>query len=275
MKMLMSSSTKVMAALCGLCLLPAAHAAERIALSNGFDLICNHHAVVEGRVRVYSTAADSSYIELNPETIAAVETIPDPPAEAMTGNTKADAGTIAGGKSAAPQNRDEQLTAADLHQLLSKASSEHNVDEDLLASVVKAESNGHTHAVSHAGARGLMQLMPKTATQLGVSDAFVPEENVRGGSAYLDALLTRYHDSIALALAAYNAGPEAVDRYHGIPPYHETRLYVARVVHEFNRLVAARRVAARRAAVRTASLGQVSAASNRGTGNRGIEMGND
>jgi soluble lytic murein transglycosylase-like protein len=80
---------------------------------------------------------------------------------------------------------------------------------------------------------------------LGVADSFAPAQNVQGGTAYLDALLTRYHDNIALALAAYNAGPGAVDRYHGIPPYRETQLYVARVVHEFNRRIIARRNAAR------------------------------
>jgi soluble lytic murein transglycosylase-like protein len=90
-----------------------------------------------------------------------------------------------------------------------------------------------------------MQLMPGTARQLGVADSFAPDQNVRGGTAYFDALLTRYHDNIALALAAYNAGPSAVDRYHGIPPYRETQLYVARVIHEFNRRVIARRSAAR------------------------------
>jgi soluble lytic murein transglycosylase-like protein len=80
-----------------------------------------------------------------------------------------------------------------------------------------------------------MQLMPKTAAGLGVTDSFRPDQNINGGTAYLDALLIKYHDHLALALAAYNAGPAAVDKYHGIPPYRETRLYVARVIREFNR----------------------------------------
>ena len=111
----------------------------------------------------------------------------------------------------------------------------HNIDADLLASVVRAESGGRATAVSRTGAQGLMQLMPGTASDLGVQNAFQADENIKGGSAYLDALLTRYHDNMALALAAYNAGPGAVDRYHGVPPYRETRLYVARVIREFNR----------------------------------------
>jgi soluble lytic murein transglycosylase-like protein len=94
-----------------------------------------------------------------------------------------------------------------------------------------------------------MQLMPKTAAQEGVTDSFRPEQNVRGGSAYLNELLVKYHDNTALALAAYNAGPAAVDRYRGIPPYHETRAYVARVIHEFNRRVLARQAQARQSAL--------------------------
>ena len=86
-----------------------------------------------------------------------------------------------------------------------------------------------------------MQLMPGTAADLGVADAFAPGQNISGGTAYLDSLLKRYHENLALALAAYNAGPAAVDRWHGIPPYRETQLYVARVIHEFNRRIAARK----------------------------------
>jgi len=132
--------------------------------------------------------------------------------------------------------------------MLNKAGHAHNLDVDLLASLVKAESNGDARAVSRAGARGLTQLMPATAKDMGVTDSFKPEENVRGGATYLDELLTSYHDNLALALAAYNAGPEAVDRYHGIPPYRETQAYVARVIHEFNRRVLAREAQAKRAA---------------------------
>ena len=119
--------------------------------------------------------------------------------------------------------------------MLAHAGAVHNIDEDLLASVVRAESGGQVRAVSRTGAKGLMQLMPGTATAMGINDAFQPQQNVAGGTAYLDILLNRYHDNLSLALAAYNAGPAAVDKYHGIPPYRETREYVARVIREFNR----------------------------------------
>jgi soluble lytic murein transglycosylase-like protein len=126
-------------------------------------------------------------------------------------------------------------TKEEMHEMLAHAGAKHNIDEDLLASVVRAESGGQVRAVSRTGARGLMQLMPGTANAMGVDDAFKPEQNIAGGTAYLDWLLTRYHDNVALALAAYNAGPGAVDKYHGVPPYRETREYVARVIREFNR----------------------------------------
>ena len=223
-----------------LCLSGTARAAEHITLSNGFDVVCDHHAMVEGRVRVYLKSTAPDYFELKAEAITGVETVPDPPVAIKPEDTAGDAAPRQPKTIADPKKAETKLTAADLHQLLAKAGSEHHVDEDLLASVVKAESGGYIRATSRAGAQGLMQLMPGTAHELGVADSFAPDQNVRGGTTYLDWLLTRYHDNIALALAAYNAGPEAVDRYHGIPPYHETRVYVARVVHEFNRRVTAR-----------------------------------
>jgi soluble lytic murein transglycosylase-like protein len=126
-------------------------------------------------------------------------------------------------------------TKEEMREMLAHAGAAHNIDEDLLASVVRAESGGQVRAVSRTGAQGLMQLMPGTASAMGVADAFRPEQNISGGTAYLDLMLTRYHDNVALALAAYNAGPGAVDKYHGMPPYRETRMYVARVIREFNR----------------------------------------
>lgn len=214
------------------CLSVQSRAAEQVTLSNGFSLRCDHHAQVNGRIRVYLSAGEDNYIEFAPNEIATFEQVPDPPVPvAPTVNP-----TI-----------QTSLTPADLREMLARAGAEHNLDVDLLASVVKAESDGNARAVSRAGAQGLMQLMPSTAAGLGVHDSFQPDQNIRGGSTYLDALLTRYHDNLARALAAYNAGPEAVDKYHGIPPYRETRAYVARVIHEFNRRVLAREALARHA----------------------------
>ncbi len=235
-------------------------AAERVTLRNGFVQLCHHHAQVEGRVRLYLTAGEDNYIEFAPEEIATVELVPDPPdppAESATAPTPnaAPAATVHAARA--------RLNPADLHEMLTRAGRAHHLDVDLLASVVKAESGGNAEAVSRAGAQGLMQLMPQTAAELGVEDSFAPEDNVRGGSAYLDALLTRYNDNLALALAAYNAGPAAVDKYHGIPPYAETRAYVARVIHEFNRRVLAREAEARRASQSTAKAAAGAQATNR------------
>ncbi len=215
------------------CLPTLSRAGERVTLSNGFVEQCDHHALVDGRIRLYLSAGEDSYIEFEPAEIATFEQVPDPPAPASP-------------EPAAKPQTQAKLTAGDLREMLARAGTDHNLDVDLLASVVKAESDGNARAVSRAGAKGLMQLMPGTAAGLGVKDSFQPDQNVRGGSTYLDALLTRYHDNLALALAAYNAGPEAVDKYRGIPPYRETQAYVARVIHEFNRRVLAREAQARR-----------------------------
>ncbi len=210
-------------------------AAERVTLSNGFAQVCDHHELVEGKYRLYTARGEGSYIEFPVELIVGIEQVPDPPQEAVAEPEKVMPAAHPG--VAAPPSVEAKLTPADLHEMLATAGTAHNLDEDLLASVVKAESGGNVRAVSRTGARGLMQLMPGTAADLGVQDSFRPDQNVKGGSAYLDSLLTRYHDNVAMALAAYNAGPAAVDKYHGIPPYRETKLYVARVIHEFNRRV--------------------------------------
>jgi len=108
----------------------------------------------------------------------------------------------------------------------------HDVPPALVKAVIAAESLFDADAVSHAGAQGLMQLMPATAQQMGVRDPFRPDENVDGGTRYLRAMLDRYGD-MTRALAAYNAGPTAVDYYRGVPPYPETRDYVARVLNYY------------------------------------------
>lgn len=218
------------------CLPSQSRAAELVNLSDGYVQRCDHHALVDGRVRVYLSAGEDNYIDYKPVQVASIETIPDPPP------------AVSSAPVTGPQTH-PALTPGDLREMLTKAGADHNLDVDLLASVVKAESDGNARATSRAGAQGLMQLMPGTAAGLGVKDSFQPDENVRGGSTYLDALLTKYHDNLGLALAAYNAGPEAVDKYHGIPPYHETQAYVARVIHEFNRRVLAREAETRRTAV--------------------------
>lgn len=108
----------------------------------------------------------------------------------------------------------------------------HGVDPHLIHAIIRAESGGNELAVSHAGAEGLMQLMPDTGRALGVSNAFNPDENVYGGTLYIKQMLDRYGD-LSLALAAYNAGPGNVDKYGGIPPFTETQEYVKRVLRYY------------------------------------------
>ncbi len=208
---------------------PFARAMEHVTLKNGFELDCVRREVVGDKIRLYladkgsASAGDSNYLEVAADSIVRVETVVEVPAAA------------AAVKLPSPVTLMTAPTKEEMHEMLAHAGARHNIDEDLLASVVRAESGGQVRAVSRTGAKGLMQLMPGTASAMGVDDAFRPEQNISGGTAYLDSLLTRYHDNVALALAAYNAGPGAVDRYHGIPPYRETREYVARVIREFNR----------------------------------------
>lgn len=119
--------------------------------------------------------------------------------------------------------------SAAYEQLISTHASAHGLSIDLVRAVIQAESAFNPTALSVKGAMGLMQLMPSTAAEYGVVNAYNPAENIRAGVAYLKSLLTRYSNNEELALAAYNAGPGAVEKYGAVPPYRETRNYVARI----------------------------------------------
>lgn len=212
----------------------AAHAAEYVTLRNGFDVVCDHRATVGSKVRLYMDATGTNFLEVSAADILSSEavTLPKPaPDPAKVAGVSPQAGR---------PMQTAKLTDAQMKPMLATAGATYDLDADLLASVVRQESGGDSQAVSRAGAQGLMQLMPQTASGLGVSNTFAADQNIDGGTAYLNSLLKRYHDNLPLALAAYNAGPGAVDRWHGIPPYRETQAYVARVIHEYNRRYALR-----------------------------------
>ncbi|NOZ13242.1 MAG: lytic transglycosylase domain-containing protein [Acidobacteria bacterium] len=122
----------------------------------------------------------------------------------------------------------------EINRLVEKYAVLYDLDERLLYAVIRAESDYDQNAVSRKGAMGLMQLMPKTGKQYGVRNFFDPEENIRAGAKHLRALLDRYFGDTKMALAAYNAGVTAVDRYNGVPPFKETRKYVSKILAMVN-----------------------------------------
>ena len=148
-------------------------AAEQVTLRNGFEITCHHHAVTADRVRLYTGKTNENYIEVAPGDIASVTRVPDPPPRPEPPVATA---LPAPEPAKNPSQATAVLTPEDLNEMLAKAGDEHNLDRDLLASVVKAESKGNARAVSRTGARGLMQLMPATAADLGVEDTFGPNK---------------------------------------------------------------------------------------------------
>jgi len=121
------------------------------------------------------------------------------------------------------------LVKAPYRELVEAAAARYRVDADLITSVIAVESNFDPKALSPKNARGLMQLLPETAERMGVQNIYDPQENINAGTRYLRELLQRYNSDLALALAAYNAGPEAVEQYGRVPPFEETLSYVRRV----------------------------------------------
>ncbi len=128
-----------------------------------------------------------------------------------------------------------QVFMRDYDWMIKEAAKRFGVDSSLIKAVIKAESDFDCQAVSGKGAQGLMQLMPDTCSDMEVGDPFNPEENIFGGTRYLSLLLARFDNNESLALAAYNAGPEKVETYNGIPPYPETLTFVQKVLNYYQR----------------------------------------
>lgn len=130
------------------------------------------------------------------------------------------------------QRKDEKVGSFD--QVIQAMAQKYGIDQSLIQQVIKAESGYDSKATSSAGAMGLMQLMPGTAASYGVQNAYDPTQNLDGGTHFLKDLLDRYQGNIPLTLAAYNAGPGAVEKYQGIPPYKETQTYVQKIMTNLN-----------------------------------------
>ncbi len=208
-------------------------------LRNGFSIRHERREVVGDVTRLYVTADGSSFVDVPTAEIEHYEAAPDQPVTASSSQLPASGANPVSRISPFARGVTHAPPTLDLNEVVTSASGRYRLDPDLVNSVIKAESGFNSHAVSPKGAQGLMQLMPGTASQLGVPNAFDPRANVEGGTKYLRELLERYNFDIVKALAAYNAGPQRVEQFGGVPPFYETRLYVARIVRDFNKKKAA------------------------------------
>ncbi len=244
-------------ALLGLATSLPCFAAEVAVLKNGFSIRHERHEVIGETTRLYVTADGSSFVDVPTSDIEHFEAAPDLPVpDPNVSGTRAKSSFLAKyAKNGAPGTSQSLATSnPNLDEVVNSASQRYWLDPDLVSSVIKAESGFNVRAVSPKGAQGLMQLMPGTASQLGVPNAFDPAANVEGGTKYLRELLERYNFDLVKALAAYNAGPLRVEQFGGVPPYYETRAYVARVVRDFNKKKAAEQKVAHPAASSKSSI---------------------
>jgi soluble lytic murein transglycosylase-like protein len=202
-------------------------AGEVAVLKNGFSIRHERREIVGDITRLYVTADGSSFVDVPTSEIEHFEAAPDLPASPANTAAKSPTSTQPTAFPLRPK--------ADLNEVVNEASDRYQLDPDLVNSVIKAESGFNAHAISPKGAQGLMQLMPGTASELGVGNVFDPQANVDGGTKYLRELMERYNFDMVKALAAYNAGPQRVEQFGGVPPYYETRAYVARIVKDFNK----------------------------------------
>lgn len=243
-----------------------ASASDLAVLRNGFSIRHERREVRGELTRLFTTDDGKAYVDVPTDQIERFEKDATPPSPTPT-PAPASASAPASVAQAASDSTSATVPAAKpalninparpglrVNDMVNKASDQTQIDADLINSVIRAESGFNTRAVSPKGAQGLMQLMPNTATQLGVPNAFDPQANVDGGTRYLRWLLEHYNYDLPKALAAYNAGPHRVDQYHGIPPYYETRAYVARIIRDFNRKKLAQRKAEAAAAKKNAKV---------------------
>ncbi|HKW18753.1 MAG TPA: lytic transglycosylase domain-containing protein [Terriglobales bacterium] len=213
--------------------------AELAILRNGNSIKHERREVIGTVTRLYLSNSSDGYIEIPTEQIDHFEMedpIPGPSQPQSTEPMKtAQPDPPIAATQPAIQLTPSAVDRTSLNSLVSGAGQRHQLDPDFINSVIRAESGFNSRAVSRKGAQGLMQLMPQTASQLGVANAFDPKANVDGGTKYLRELLEKYNYDVPKALAAYNAGSRRVDRYHGVPPYFETQTYVAKIIRDYNR----------------------------------------